>query len=107
MARNRFDVDENLETPFSIKHLLRAGTYIGRHKKKMVLSLLYSALSAAAALLGPLLVQRGINVSVPNRDYGELALLSLGMLAAIIVSVLFAKARSQYMIAVEIGRAHV
>ena len=100
MARNRFDVDENLETPFSIKHLLRAGTYIGRHKKKMVLSLLYSALSAAAALLGPLLVQRGINVSVPNRDYGELVLLSLGMLAAIIVSVLFAKARSQYMIAV-------
>ncbi len=66
----------------------------------MVLSLLYSALSAAAALLGPLLVQRGINVSVPNRDYGELVLLSLGMLAAIIVSVLFAKARSQYMIAV-------
>ncbi len=100
MARNRFDVDETLETPFSIKHLLRAGTYIGRHKKKMVLSLLYSALSAAAALLGPLLVQRGINVSVPNRDYGELVLLSLGMLAAIIVSVLFAKARSQYMIAV-------
>ena len=34
MARNRFDVDENLETPFNIKHLLRAGVYIGRHKKK-------------------------------------------------------------------------
>ncbi len=100
MARNRFDVDENLETPFNIKHLLRAGTYIGRHKKKMALSLLYSALSAAAALLGPLLVQRGINVSVPNRDYGELVLLSVGMLAAIIVSVLFARARSRYMISV-------
>ena len=46
MARNRFDVDENLETPFNLKHLLRAGTYIGQHKKKMVLSLLYSAISA-------------------------------------------------------------
>lgn len=100
MARNRFDVDENLETPFNIKHLLRAGTYIGRHKKKMVLSLVYSALSAAAALVGPLLVQRGINVSVPNRDVGELVLLSVGMLAAIVISVLFARARSQYMIAV-------
>ena len=100
MARNRFDVDENLETPFSIKHLLRAGTYIGRHKTKMVLSLLYSALSAAAALVGPLLVQRGINVSVPNRDYGELALLSVGMLAAIVISILFARARSKYMISV-------
>ncbi len=34
MARNKFDVDETLETPFNIKHLLRAGVYIGRHKKK-------------------------------------------------------------------------
>ena len=80
MARNRFDVDENLETPFNIKHLLRAGTYIGRHKKKMVLSLLYSAISAAAALVGPLLIQRGINVSVPNKDVKELVLLSVCML---------------------------
>ena len=31
MARNRFDVDETLETPFNIKHLLRAGVYIKRH----------------------------------------------------------------------------
>lgn len=100
MARNRFDVDENLETPFNIKHLLRAGTYIGRHKKQMCLSLLYSAISAAAALVGPLLVQRGINVSVPNRDYQELALLSVCMLAAIVTSILFARARSKYMISV-------
>lgn len=102
MARNRFDVDENLETPFNIKHLLRAGTYIGRHKKKMILSLLYSAISAAAALLGPLLIQRGVNVSVPNRDYGELVLLSFCMLCSILVSVLFSRVRSKYMI--EVGQ---
>ncbi len=102
MARNRFDVDENLETPFNIKHLLRAGTYIGRHKKKMGLSLLYSAISAAAGLLGPLLVQRGINVSVPNKDIKELALLSVCMLAAIVTSILFARVRSKYMI--EVGQ---
>ena len=100
MARNRFDVDENLETPFNIKHLLRAGTYIGRHKKKMVLSLIYSAVSAAAALVGPLLVQRGINVSVPNKDWKELVLLSVCMLAAIITSIMFGRARSRHMISV-------
>ncbi len=100
MARNRFDVDENLETPFNIKHLLRAGTYIGRHKKKMVLSLVYSAVSAAAALVGPLLVQRGINVSVPNKDWKELILLSVVMLAAIITSIMFGRARSKNMISV-------
>ena len=102
MARNRFDVDENLETPFNIKHLLRAGTYIGRHKKKMILALLYSAISAAAALIGPLLIQRGVNVSVPNRDYRELVLLSVCMLASILVSVLFSRVRSKYMI--EVGQ---
>ena len=32
MARNRFDVDENLETPFNIKHLLRAGVYKARER---------------------------------------------------------------------------
>lgn len=100
MARNRFDVDENLETPFNIKHLLRAGTYIGRHKKKMALSLIYSAVSAAAALVGPLLVQRGINVSVPNKDWKELVLLSVCMLAAIITSIMFGRARSKNMISV-------
>ncbi len=102
MARNRFDVDENLESPFNIKHLLRAGTYIGRHKKKMALSLVYSAVSAAAALVGPLLIQRGINVSVPNRDVKELVVLSVCMLAAIITSILFARVRSKYMI--EVGQ---
>ena len=47
MARNRFDVDEKLETPFNIKHLLRAGVYVKRHAKTMLISILFSAISAA------------------------------------------------------------
>ena len=35
MARNRFDIDETLETPFSFEHLKRAGVYIKKHKKKI------------------------------------------------------------------------
>lgn len=100
MARNRFDVDEQLETPFNIKHLLRAGVYIGRHKKKMILSLVFSAISAACALIGPMLIQRAVDVSVPNKDYKELIFLSVIMLASIVVSILFGRARSKYMIVV-------
>ena len=100
MARNKFDVDETLETPFNIKHLLRAGVYIGRHKKKMILSLLFSAISAACSLLGPMLIQRAIDVSVPNKDYTELVVLAVIMLVSIVASVLFARARSKYMIVV-------
>ena len=97
MARNRFDIDEELESPFNIGHLLRAGTYLKKHTKKMVLSLLFSFLSAACALVGPMLVQQGIDVAVPNKDYKLLALLSAGMLAAIVVSVVFGNIRSRYM----------
>ena len=72
MARNRFDVDESLETPFSIKHLLRAGVYIKRHAKKMVLSIIFSAISAACALIGPKLIEIALNDAVPNKDFPQL-----------------------------------
>ncbi|MBQ1984768.1 MAG: ABC transporter ATP-binding protein [Clostridia bacterium] len=97
MARNRFDVDERLETPFNIKHLLRAGVYIKRHSLKMTLSLIFSAISAACALIGPMLVQRALNVSVPNRDYKEIILLSVVMLISILLSIFFSILRSKYM----------
>ena len=35
MARNKFDVDERLESPFRWEHLKRAGKYIVRHKYKI------------------------------------------------------------------------
>ena len=44
MARNKFDVDETLESPFSFSHLKRAMQYIKRHKFKMIAALLLSAL---------------------------------------------------------------
>ena len=83
MARNRFDVDETLETPFNIKHLLRAGVYIKRHKQKMILSLVFSAISAACALVGPKLIETALNVAVPNRDYKMLFILAGIMLLSI------------------------
>ena len=100
MARNKFDVDETLETPFNIKHLLRAGTYIGRHKKKMILSLVFSAISAACSLVGPMLIQRAIDVSVPNKDYAELFVLAVVMLLSIVLSIVFSRIRSKYMVVV-------
>lgn len=69
MARNRYDVDETLETPFNIKHLLRAGVYIKRHAKKMILSIIFSAISAACALVGPKLIEIALNDAVPNKDF--------------------------------------
>ena len=97
MARNRFDVDETLETPFNIKHLLRAGVYVKRHSKKMILSLIYSAISAVCSLIGPLLISAAIDVAVPNKDYMMLVWLALAMAVSIALSILFGWIRSKYM----------
>lgn len=97
MARNRFDIDETLETPFSFQHLKRAGKYISKHKKKMIASLILSALSAVCGLFGPLIVAQGINVAVPNKDVGMLILLAVLLAAAIALSIWFGVVRSRYM----------
>ena len=36
MARNKFDVDENLESPFNFAHLKRAMKYVKKHAFKTV-----------------------------------------------------------------------
>lgn len=97
MARNRFDIDEELESPFNIKHLLRAGSYMKPYGKKMVLAMVYSFFSSIFALFGPLFVQQAINVAVPNKDYGQLVLLAALLLLTIAVSVVFGNVRSRYM----------
>lgn len=97
MARNKFDIDEKLETPFSLKHLKRAGKYIRIHKKKMILSLILSGLSAVFGLFTPILVEQGINVAVPNKDYRLLFFLSASMAICIAVSIWFSILRSRYM----------
>lgn len=102
MARNRFDVDERLETPFNIKHLLRAGVYIRRHSKKMILSLVYSAIAAVCGLAGPKLIETALNEAVPSKDIPQLFLLAGILLTSILLSVFFSVKRGRYMI--EVGQ---
>ncbi|ETT50280.1 MULTISPECIES: ABC transporter ATP-binding protein [unclassified Paenibacillus] len=97
MARNKFDVDENLESPFNIKHFRRAMVYIRRKKKPMLIAFALSALSAAIALSAPLIMQHVVDVTIPAKDMGALAGWSLLMLATIVVSVILATIRSRIM----------
>ncbi len=97
MARNKFDVDERLESPFKWKHLKRAGKYIARHKYKMILALLLSALASAAALYVPKITQWVLDEAVPNKDtamIGRMAALFVGVIA---VSIVFNTVKSRIM----------
>ncbi|AIQ50702.1 MULTISPECIES: ABC transporter ATP-binding protein [Paenibacillus] len=97
MARNRFDVDENLESPFNIKHFRRAMVYIRRKKKPMILAFILSALSAAISLSAPLIMQHVVDVTIPAKAKGALVGWSALMLVTIVVSVILATIRSRIM----------
>ncbi|GIO43067.1 ABC transporter ATP-binding protein [Paenibacillus apis] len=97
MARNKFDIDENLESPFDIRHFRRAMIYIKKQKKPMIIAFILSALSAAIALSAPLIMQHVVDVTIPAKSVGSLFGWSALMLATIVVSVYLATIRSRIM----------
>ncbi len=97
MARNTYGVDEKLETPFSFKHLKRASVYIVKYKNKMLFALLLSALASATGLLAPLLTQRALDESIPNKNVRELVILAGFLAGTYVISIIFATIRSKIM----------
>lgn len=97
MARNKFDIDENLESPFDIRHFRRAMIYIRKQKKPMIIAFILSALSAAIALSAPLIMQHVVDVTIPAKAVGPLFGWSALTLATIVVSVYLATIRSRIM----------
>ena len=94
MQRNKFDMDETLETPFSFRHLIRALVYLRKHKWKLLAAVLLSLVASACSLLGPYLMKIAVDQSVPNRDVRQLLELTGVMGVAVIVSVAFTTLRS-------------
>lgn len=98
MARNKFDIDESLETPFDIRHLKRALVYAGKYKKRIAASLLLSAAAVIIGLLSPLIVSYAVDNFMTTPDkIPMLVLCAAGFLACIIVSVFLTKKRSVMM----------
>ncbi|MBR6186865.1 MAG: ABC transporter ATP-binding protein [Clostridia bacterium] len=97
MARNKFDVDEKLESPFRWQHLKRASKYIARHKYKMLLALVLSALASVASLYIPKITQWVLDEAVPSKDaamIGRMAFLFVGVIS---LSIVFTAIRSRMM----------
>ena len=97
MARNRYDIDETLESPFDIRHFRRAMAYVRKQRKPMIAAFVLSALSAAIGLTAPLIVQHVVDVTIPARDVPGLFFWSAVTLATIIVSVELAAIRGRIM----------
>ena len=97
MARNRYDIDEDLETPFDFNHLKRSFVYIKKYKGKMILALVISIVAAISGLIGPLISQRALDVTIPDGNIPELVFLAVLLLACTLISVVLSAIRSRIM----------
>ncbi|MBP3540192.1 MAG: ABC transporter ATP-binding protein [Clostridia bacterium] len=99
MARNKFDVDETLESPFQLSHLKRAFHYIGRHKFQMIAALVLSILASVASLYTPKITSTVLDEVVPMGEAGIPLLLrwALIFLVMVILSIVFTQIRSRIM----------
>ena len=97
MARNKFDVDENLESPFDIRHLKRAMVYVGRYKWRMILSLSLSAIAVVIGLCAPVITQHAIDDVIPSGNIPMLLAFAGLLLLTIVVNIILSTIRSRIM----------
>lgn len=62
MARNRYDIDESLETPFDINNFKRCKKYISHSGKYLIIAVILSLLASIFALFGPYFVKMVIEI---------------------------------------------
>ena len=97
MARNKYDVDEELGTPFSWKYCKRLLSYVVPYKKEMIITLIVMLLSSVATLLGPYLVKIAMDTNIPNKDVKGLIMVCILFFITVVVSALCMKYRIKTM----------
>ena len=68
MARNKYDVDETLETKFDMKQIKRLFSYVGRYRKKLIMTIMLMLFSSALGMVIPVLMQRVMDIYIPKYD---------------------------------------
>ncbi|MEA4824396.1 MAG: ABC transporter ATP-binding protein [Clostridiaceae bacterium] len=67
-ARNKFNVDEELESPFNIAQLKRAGKYVVRYWKLLLRAFILSVVSILLDLVTPLYTTKIVDDYIPAGD---------------------------------------
>ena len=94
MARNKYDIDETLDSPFQLSHFKRAFVYVKRYYKKMLLCLFLSVLASAVSLLGPMIIRLAVDKAmIPGKSPVLLYQLCGLLVGSIIISSIFGAIR--------------
>jgi len=97
MARNKFDVDETLESPFDASHLKRAFKYIKKHRIAMITALCLAIMATIAGMFMPKITQWVLDEAVPNKNIALLLRLAVLYVGIVVINIIFTIIRSRIM----------
>ncbi|MDP4152388.1 MAG: ABC transporter ATP-binding protein [Bacillota bacterium] len=95
MARNKYNIDEELDAPFNWVHIRRSLHYVKKYKFNFLKAFLCSITSALLGLLTPLITKLVIDKYIPQKNVKAILLLGICFLAIIVVIVLCNRMRSK------------
>ncbi|MDR2547204.1 MAG: ABC transporter ATP-binding protein/permease [Lachnospiraceae bacterium] len=93
MARNKIEVDETLDSEFSMAHLKRLFGYIALYRRDLTLTLIVMLTCSALGLLSPVILKQIIDVYIPNEDIRGIINISIAFLMISLVIVVGARLR--------------
>ncbi|MBQ6795969.1 MAG: ABC transporter ATP-binding protein [Clostridia bacterium] len=97
MARNKFDVDEKLESQFKFEYIVRLAKYLLPVKNLMFLTLGLVVLTSILNMLSPMITRHAMDVSLPDKDFKTVVLLGLGLLSIYVFNAVIERFRLKAM----------
>ncbi|MEA4889518.1 MAG: ABC transporter ATP-binding protein [Clostridiaceae bacterium] len=106
MARNRYDIDENLESPFNFEQFKSLLNYTRPYAKPLGKTFTAMLLASALNLLAPLILMQAINQMIPHKDVIGLVAISAGYTIIVVIVALMTSFRMRNMNKVGQGIIH-
>ena len=89
MARNKYDIDETLQSEFSFEQLKRLYAYIKPHRKDMIFTIILMIISSALGMFTPRILMTIMDVYIPNKNIRGIVSISLLLLLFNLIIVVF------------------
>jgi ATP-binding cassette, subfamily B, multidrug efflux pump len=106
VARNKYDIDEELSQEFDAASVRRMLSYLRPHRRGVLSAVLLMILASLLSLIGPYFAKIAIDDCIPRKDLRLLLLLAAILVAAQALNALFLKVRIKVMNDIGQGVVH-
>lgn len=100
--RNKYDVDETLDSPFSFKHFKRSAKYIKRHAKELIAAIIFSIIAIVAGLTFPYILMIITDMMIPSKNV--LGTVLTGVVGFALVGIIMYSERRRGIISSRVGQ---